>query len=87
MYIEIKNPNGINPRGYKDKTYVEQECALFTPGSDYPLPFKINREQGHELKPGRYALDRQSFSVDQHGNLKLGRVRLVPLAPAAAKAA
>lgn len=80
LYIEIKSAKGSNPREYKGRVYVEQEAALFAPGSDYPLPFRLNREQGQELAPGRYTLARDSFSVDQHGNLRFGRPRLVALA-------
>lgn len=80
LYVEIKNAKGSNPREYRGRMYVVQEAALFAPGSDYPLPFKVNREQGQELPPGRYTFARDSFSVDQHGNLKFGRARLVALA-------
>lgn len=80
MQVEIKRPDSNNHRPYKDKQYGEQEAALFAPGSDYPLPFKLNVEVGKEFKPGRYGIARDSFSTDQHGNLRLGRVRLVELA-------
>lgn len=77
MFVEIKKQEGKNPRMYKDETYVEQEAALFSEGSVYPLPFKLNRKQSDLLTPGRYQIDRDSFSTDQHGNLRLGRVKLV----------
>lgn len=77
MFVEIKRQESTNPREYKGTVYAEQEAALFAAGSDYPLPFKVNVTQGKEFPPGRYALARDSFSTDQHGNLKFGRARLV----------
>jgi len=77
MFIEIKRQESTNPREYKGVIYAEQEAALFAAGSDYPLPFKVNVEKGKEHAPGRYTLSRDSFSTDQHGNLKFGRPRLV----------
>lgn len=77
MFVEIKRAESTNPREYKGTIYAEQEAALFAAGSDYPLPFKLNVTQGKEFPPGRYTFARDSFSTDQHGNLKMGRARLV----------
>ena len=77
MFVEIKRAESNNPREYKGTMYAEQEAALFAAGSDYPLPFKLNVQQGKEFAPGRYTFARDSFSTDQHGNLKMGRDRLV----------
>lgn len=78
MYVEIKSDNltGIR-QGNNGKSYGEQQAALHT-GGDFPLPFKLNREQGHALKPGRYTLSPSSFGTDKFGNLVLGRVQLEP---------
>jgi len=77
MFIEIKKQEGKNPRAYKGEMYVEQEAALFAEGSAYPLPFRLNRKQSDLFPAGRYQFDRDSFSTDEHGNLRLGRVKLV----------
>ena len=76
MFIEIKSKASKNHREYKGKQYGEQQAALVMPGADYPLPFKLNVEQGREHDVGRYAFDASSFATDQHQNLKLNRVRL-----------
>lgn len=84
MYVEVKSEKVSNPREYKGEQYGEQQCALVCPGEDYPLPFKVNRKVADPLKPGRYALDPSGFGTDQHGNLRLNKVRLVAM-PAAGK--
>lgn len=84
MHVEIKSTTINNPRDYKGEMYGEQQAALVMAGQDYPLPFKVNRKQSEPLKPGLYDLDAGGFGTDQHGNLKLNKVRLVPR-PAATK--
>lgn len=79
MRIEIKSKNLTNVGDYKGKMYGEQQAAIYGSG-DYPLPFKINVEQGKEHAPGFYDLDVSGFGTDQHGNLKLNKVRLVAVA-------
>lgn len=76
MHVEIKSAEVKNPRDYKGEPWGEQQAALVSPGADYPLPFKINRKVSEPLKPGRYNLSGDSFATDQHGNLRLNRVRL-----------
>lgn len=78
MYVEIKSSEVKNQRDYKGELYGEQQAALVTPGADYPLPFKINRKVSDALKPGRYNISGDSFATDQHGNLRLNRLRLDP---------
>jgi hypothetical protein len=76
MNILIKSGTGKNPREYQGKTYVEQSAGLDA-GGDFVLPFKLNREQGKELKPGNYKFGPGTFGTDKHGNLVIGRVELV----------
>lgn len=85
MYVEVKSKTSTNHRqGNNGKTYGEQQAALFD-GGDYPIPFKLNREAGQELNPGRYRFARGSFGTDKFGNLVLGRLSLEPEAVAAGK--
>ena len=78
MKVTIKSATGSNPREYKGKMFVEQQAALDI-GADYPLVFKLNREQGKEYGPGSYVLSGESFATDEHGNLKIKRPQLVPV--------
>lgn len=84
MYVQIKSATVANPRDYKGEQYGEQQAALVT-GGDFPIPFKVNRKVSEPLKPGDYDLDGSGFGTDQHGNLKLNKVRLVPRNSAPAK--
>lgn len=83
MHVEIKSAQVTNAREYKGEMYGEQSAALFAEGQDYPLAFKVNRKQSEPLSPGLYDLDAGGFGTDQHGNLKLNKVRLVPRKAAA----
>lgn len=85
MHVEIKSTTITNPRDYKGEQYGEQQAALVAAGQDYPLPFKVNRKASEALKPGRYELDPSGFGTDQHGNLKLNKVRLVAAPPSLPK--
>ncbi|WP_342315396.1 single-stranded DNA-binding protein [Lysobacter sp. FW306-1B-D06B] len=79
MRIEIKSGTSTNHRqGNNGKTYGEQQAALHTPGSDFPIPFKVNCEVGFEKKPGFYRFGPGSFGTDKFGNLVIGRVALEP---------
>lgn len=78
MRITIKSANLKNLRQYKDKNYGEQEAALDA-GGDFALPFKLNRQEGEAYAPGQYTLAPESFTTDEHGNLKIKRPSLIPL--------
>lgn len=79
--VEIKSAELRNERDYKGRMYGEQQAALHGVG-DFPLPFRINREVGHAYAPGYYHLDPSGFTVDERGNLRFGKVRLIPEKPA-----
>lgn len=81
MRVEVKSTELRNLRDYKGRMYGEQTCALHGVG-DFPLPFKVNRAEGEAYPPGLYELDPSGFGVDERGNLKLTRVRLIPAKPA-----
>lgn len=80
--VEVRSKNLDRVRLYQGKNYGEQSAAIFN-GGDYPLPFKVNVEQGREYDPGEYTIDPRSFVTDAMGNLQLKRVRLLPLGGAA----
>lgn len=88
MHVEIKSKTSINHRqGNNGKTYGEQQAALFEDGADFPIPFKLNVEVGHEKDPGRYRIGRGSHGTDKFGNLVLTRLNLELEAEAGKKAA
>lgn len=76
--VEVRSKNTDRAREYKGKTYAEQQAAIYT-GGDYPMPFKVNVEVGHEYEPGEYTIDPRCFTTDQYGNLVVKAVRLLPI--------
>lgn len=80
LRVEIKSAELRNLRDYKGSMYGEQQAALHGVG-DFPLPFKINRKDGEAFKPGQYQLDPAGFAVDERGNLRFSKVRLLPFPP------
>jgi hypothetical protein len=60
------------------KTYGRQNAAIFN-GGDFPVPFNVNVEAGHEYEPGEYTIAPSSYRVDEMGNLKLKSTKLLPL--------
>ncbi|MEH6416212.1 single-stranded DNA-binding protein [Pseudomonas sp. CGJS7] len=78
IIIEVRSTQLDRLRPYNNKHYGEQGCAIFN-GGDYPLPIKVNVEQGHEYPPGQYTIDPRSFTRDDMGNLKIKGLRLLPL--------
>lgn len=76
--VEIRSKNTDRARDYKGKTYAEQQAAIYN-GGDYPTPFKVNVEKGHEYEPGDYTIDPRSFTTDQYGNLAVKALRLLPI--------
>lgn len=76
--IEVRSKTLDRVRQYQGKNYGEQSCAIYN-GSDYPLPIKVNVEQGREYEPGEYTIDPRSFTRDEMGNLKIKGLRLLPL--------
>lgn len=74
MRIEVKSTNTKPAREYKGKFYADQQAALHN-GGDYPLPFNLNVERGHEVPAGEYTLSPSVFGTDQFGNLIMRRVK------------
>lgn len=84
--IEIRSTNLLDEKEFagNKKTYGRQNAAIFN-GGDYPTPFKVNVEKGHEYAPGEYTIDPRSYIADEMGNLKLKSLKLLPLAGSSAK--
>jgi hypothetical protein len=78
IVIEVRSTKTDRQRGFRDKQYADQGAAIYN-GGDYPLPIKVNVEVGHEYQPGQYTIDPRSFTCDEHGNLKVKSLRLLPL--------
>jgi hypothetical protein len=69
---------------FKGKTYGWQNAAIYN-GGDFPVPFHVNVEAGHEYEPGEYMVAPASFIADEMKNLKLKRVKLLPMGGAVAQ--
>lgn len=80
--VEVRSKELSRIRPYNGKHYGEQQAAIYNGGA-FPLPFKLNVEQGHEYEPGEYTIDPRSFVTDEMGNLKLKGTKLLPLGGAA----
>jgi hypothetical protein len=76
--VEIRSKNLVDVNEFHGKTYGWQNAAIFN-GGDYPAPFRVNVQQGHEYDPGDYTIDPRSYRVDEMGNLKLKSTKLLPL--------
>lgn len=78
--VEVRTTNLVDVKQFdgNKKTYGWQNAAIYN-GGDYPAPFRVNVEEGHEYPPGDYTLDPRSYRVDEMGNLKLKSVKLLPL--------
>ena len=76
--VEIRSKNLVDVKDFQGKTYGWQNAAIFN-GGDYPAPFRVNVQQGHEYDPGEYTIDPRSYRVDEIGNLKLKSTKLLPL--------
>lgn len=81
LRVEVKSGDLRNLRDYKGQMYGEQQMALHGVG-DFPLPFKLNRKDGEAYAPGNYWLDPAGFAVDERGNLRFAKPRLISMAPA-----
>lgn len=81
--VVASKDTGSYSKEYKGKVYVYQNAAIFA-GGDFPLPFQVNVEKGHEYEPGDYTIDPKSFRVDDRQNLTLRGVKLLPIAGSSA---
>lgn len=84
LLVKVASKNCNNAREFKGKWYGEQDVALLN-GSDFPMPFKVNVEQGHEYEAGDYIIDPRSYTTDEHRNLKLKSMKLLPIGGIAKK--
>lgn len=78
--VEIRSTNLTDTKKFdgNGKTYGWQSAAIFN-GGDYPTPFRVNVEAGHEYQPGDYTIAPASYKVDEMGNLKLKSTKLLPI--------
>jgi len=80
--VVIQSTNTNRPSEFKGKRYGWQNAAIFN-GGDFPLPFGVHVEIGHEYAPGEYTIDPQSYQLDERGNLRLKGVKLLSVGGAA----
>lgn len=83
--VEVRSTNLIDVKDFQGKTYGWQSAAIYN-GGDYPAPFRVNVQKGHEYAPGEYTIDPRSYRVDEMGNLKLKSTKLLPLGGSSAPA-
>lgn len=83
--VEVRSKNLTDVKPFSGKVYGRQSAAVFN-GGDYPTPFHVTVEQGHEYEPGDYTIAPSSYRVDDMGNLKLKSTKLLPLGGSSAPA-
>lgn len=77
VVIQSTNLQDVKEFDGNKKTYGWQSAGIFN-GGDFPLPFRVNVEKGHEYAPGEYVIAPRSFITDGMGNLKLKSIKLLP---------
>lgn len=85
---KINEKSGVSRKTGQAYTLRQQAAVLALGKYDMrPFTLTLSRDQA-AYEPGQYALDGSSFKVDDFGELRLGRVRLVKVVAAvpAAKA-
>jgi hypothetical protein len=83
--VVVQSKNLVEVKPFKEKTYGWQSAAMFN-GGDFPVPFRVNVEVGHEYEPGEYTFDPRSFIATEQGHAQLKRVKLLPLGGSSAVA-
>lgn len=87
--INVKDTQ-VHERTFNDKSgktqIMRSQRAALELGGGYELPFRIGLGSGPVHPVGVYDLSPESFSLNQYGDLQLGRVNLVPVAPPRAPA-
>ncbi|MCF7220396.1 G5P family DNA-binding protein [Marilutibacter chinensis] len=76
--VVIQSTNTNRPSEFKGRRYGWQNAAIFN-GGDFPLPFGVHVELGHEYPPGEYTIDPVSYQLDERGNLRLKGIKLLPV--------
>jgi len=76
---ELAIKRGVSQKTGKEYCIREQSGYLKLPDFKYPQRFKFALEDDAQpYAAGNYTLDPVSLWVNQYGELKLGRVRLLP---------
>lgn len=76
--VVVQSTNTRDSKEFQGKHYGWQAAAIFN-GGDFPLPFQVNVQIGHEYPPGEYTIDPRCFSADERGNLRISKIKLLPL--------
>ena len=81
--LTVLSTNLTDVDEFKGKFYGKQSAGMHN-GGDFPTAIKVTVERGHEYPPGEYTFAPSSFIADEFGNVKLKRVKLLPLGGASA---
>jgi hypothetical protein len=65
-------------QGKSGPVVLRSQRAELDQGGGYALPFRVELGTGPVHAVGAYQLDPQCFSLNQFGDLSMGRVRIVP---------
>lgn len=76
--IVVVSKNLHDEKEFQGKRYGWQDAAIYN-GGDFPAPFHVNVQVGHEYEPGEYVVDPRSFRPDDNKNLRLKSVKLLPI--------
>jgi len=65
--------------GKNGKQILRSQRAALDQGGGYSLPFRVELGTGPVHPVGAYTIDPQCFSLNQYGDLSMGRVKLISL--------
>lgn len=88
MHVNVKDTVVIEREinGKNGKQILRSQRAALDQGGGYELPFRVELGTGPVYPVGAYAIDPLCFSLNQYGDLTMGRPKLIPLPRPAAKA-
>lgn len=66
---------------------LRSQRAALDQGGGYELPFRVELGTGPVYPVGAYTIDPACFSLNQYGDLTMGRPKLIPLPAEPARAA
>ncbi len=89
---EVREKSGRSAKNGKDYRIREQEAFIFLfdqHGAEkrFPSAIRLNLDDQPAYKPGEYTITPDSVFVGEFGQLRFGRLRLVPKSAPAARVA
>lgn len=88
---EVAEKSGVSAKTGKPYRIREQEVYAYLVDSHgvekkFPAPMRLGLDDAPPYQPGEYRLSPECLYVADFGRLTVGRIRLVPKAPAVAAA-